>query len=199
MEKHDEIYDDHTGIDVKKVNTIGTFPRRRANFSLTLSQDNKLFVVGGSSMQSEYEDFYFLDLKSYMWTRIPYPMQHTLVGHKSVYLTSEKSETGAILIYGGWKTENYNDSLFLIELDTHKAKESKRIQKKMFKTIHDVINNGNQKSKSEEHKPSARRDHTLDYVGKWERVVLVGGWNALQWNPTMVDLEVWTLDKSNFF
>lgn len=199
MEKSKNEMDDdhHSGLDVKKVNSIGTFPRKRANFSLNLSEEDKLYVIGGCSNQSEYEDFYVLDLKTYIWSRIPYPMKSALVGHKSVHLSSKESQSGALLVYGGWKTENYNDSLYLIELDTYKTKESRKVPK-TFKTINDV-KNANKLSQTEQDKPNSRRDHTLTLVESWDKVVLVGGWNSLQWSPTMVSLDVWVIDQSKIF
>lgn len=192
-----EIEDDYSGIDVKKVNSIGTFPRRRGNFTLNISQEGKLYVIGGSSNQSEYEDFYLLDLKTYIWSRIPYPLKSPLVGHQSVLIPSKSVQSGGILIYGGWNSENYDESLYLIELENYKAKESRRVPK-TFKTIKDV-KDVQDKLKSEENNPNSRRDHTFVYIEKWKKIVMIGGWNSLQWNPMMVELEVWVIDQSNLF
>jgi hypothetical protein len=39
--------------------------------------------------------------------------------------------------------------------------------------------------------PEARRDHSLCFHDKLNVVVMIGGWNALEWHPDQVALEIW--------
>jgi hypothetical protein len=39
--------------------------------------------------------------------------------------------------------------------------------------------------------PEARRDHSMCFHDKSNVVVMIGGWNALEWHPDQVALEIW--------
>ena len=52
-------------------------------------------------------------------------------------------------------------------------------------------------SENEKYQPIARRDHTMTYVDCINSIQMVGGWNAFEWSPGNINLDVWVLDSSN--
>ena len=195
-----------TKIKLRKLGTKGEIPGGRGNFSVSFDKSNKrnfVYVSGGNNNETEFPDLYRLELNSLKWTKMPSPLQKPITGHKCVPLVSSRGNdlSSAALISGGWQEKDYNDSLYLLNLKTLEVLESKKsIQGsrnvlKGPKTMKDM----RYRIQNDQYKPAGRRDHAFIKLKKSQRIAMVGGWNALEWTPKQVELEIWSLDSGIFF
>ena len=90
---------------------------------------------------------------------------------------------------------DYNDVLYLTDLGDLTLKRSVRTPEtsdynlKTNKTMGDF----KQRIENDLNIPESRRDFSFNLVRAWDCVVLIGGWNALEWNPQQVELDIWFL------
>lgn len=187
-------------IRIEKVQCKGDTPRKRGNFSSAIQGKDTIYIIGGNSNEQEYSDFYSLNLKTFAWKSIPYNIAKSLTGHKSVFLSSGIDIKTGILTYGGWNGEDYNDSIFLTDLGDMTAKESLRYAEDSEKKLrsHKTMGDVRQKIEHDLNIPDGRRDFTMNFINCWDSVVITGGWNALEWNPQQVELDIWFLISGKF-
>lgn len=176
----------------------GRIPHARANFSTEVFQRSKLLIQGGDNQESEFSDMWELNLRTKAW-RLRKELKEPLVGHKSIKLrvlskdTLMKGAGRAMLTYGGWMRNLYSDTLFLMDMSTFEMKECPRKPRsrideaKMTRTTLDTMKH----IEIENSIPDGRRDHTMCFHAALSAVVVIGGWNSLEWHPDKVELEVW--------
>jgi len=180
---------------VKSISLAGDIPLRRANFSCSIIGRKEVVITGGMGNQAEYDSIYILDLESMSWRISEQTLPASFVGHKSVRVCSGGSKINGVVILGGWCTDHYNESIFLLDTEKWRLKESHRKiccptpGKKEHKTMNDLKG----KIQSEVSLPEGRRDHTLTFLQKWSMIIMIGGWNALEWNNDNKFLEAWSL------
>jgi hypothetical protein len=182
-------------LKIKKLKLTGMdIPKNRANFSTSISTNGTAYIMGGNSSDLEFQDFYQLDLKTLKWERLPYSINGPLAGQASTFLPGKDLSSGGLLIYGGWNIDKCNDSLHLVELDCLNFQECQKYKKeeslsKSTKTMSDM----RQKIENDQNKPYGRRGHSLTFCLDWSLVMMIGGWNSLEWSPKLVNLDVWGL------
>ena len=178
----------------------GRCPRPRANFSTVVFQKSKILVQGGDSEQHEFNDIWELNLRTKTW-RLRKELKESTVGHKSLKLrvlskgVLMKGAGRAMLTYGGWTRNAYSDTLALVDMNTFELKECpRRVRNRLSESkIPKTSLDQSKQIELELSIPHARRDHTLTFHSELSSVVLIGGWDALEWHPENAELEVWLL------
>jgi hypothetical protein len=180
-------------------------PAPRANFCTVLFQKTKVFVLGGDNADKEFSDIWELNLKKRTWRNRGKDLKEPLVGHKCVKLRVQamdalvKGSGRGMLIYGGWQKNQYSDTLYLLDMFKLSIKECPRRAKgreemKMPKSTFDA----KKQIDIDLSIPEARRDHAFCFHEELNIIILSGGWNALEWHPDQVDLELWAMTYGNF-
>lgn len=174
-------------------------PPERANFVAVMYHKTKVLIIGGDMADREYNDIWELNLRTKVWRKIKRELREPIVGHKSVklrVLSKESLVKGSgrgLLTYGGWQRSQYSDTLYLLDMYTLDLKECPRKPRGKLDDTRGPKSTFDTKKQIELDLsiPEARRDHSLCFHDKLNVVVMIGGWNALEWHPDQVALEIW--------
>lgn len=175
------------------------FPTARANFVAVMYHKAKVLIIGGDMGDREFNDIWELNLRTKLWRKIKRELREPLVGHKCVklrVLSKESLVKGSgrgLLLYGGWQRTQYSDTLYLLDMYTLDLKECPRNLRNKLDDTRGPRSTFDTKKQIEADLtiPEARRDHSMCFHDKLNVVVMIGGWNALEWHPDQVALEIW--------
>lgn len=181
------------------VGLSGRIPSARANFVAVSFQKSKMFILGGDNADKEYNDIWELDLRNKTWKKVRKELREPIVGHRSVKLRVLSKEAPikdcgrGLLTYGGWQRNQYSDTLYLLDMYSLDLKECPRKPKSRFQEVKIPKSTIDTRKHVEKDLsiPEGRRDHAMCFQEDLNLVVLVGGWNALEWHPEQVELEIW--------
>lgn len=180
----------------------GDLPNPRAHFSAVLLDNKKIIITSGDNQEEEFNDVYELNLLINKWRNKKIKLKESMVGHKSILLKVKSSKDvlhtsgRGILTYGGWMKNMYSDNLIMLEyiskelrICPRRANKKQDSYMKVTKSTFDV----ERQIALDKLVPEGRRDHTFTFHGDMESVIMIGGWNALEWHPDQTMLDMWAL------
>jgi hypothetical protein len=184
----------------------GDLPNPRAHFSAVLLDNKKIIITSGDNQEEEFNDVYELNLLTNKWRNKKIKLKESIVGHKSILLKVKSSKDvlhtsgRGILTYGGWMKNTYSDNLVMLEyiskelrICPRRANKKQDSYMKGPKTTFDA----ERQIALDKLVPEGRRDHTFTFHGDLQSVVMIGGWNALEWHPDQTMLDIWALTSGS--
>ena len=179
----------------KRVPQEGSIPSPRSSALAVLLTSGKIWMLGGNSNENEFSDLYELDLQTLKWKKLYGDWKTKWTGSAGIVMKTGLSEKDIIIQYGGFCGDSYSDSLYLLECNSLTIKEAKRDEQ------HGKLKTMDMKKRIENDKlqPNSRRDHTMTYIQEPSCIIMIGGWNSIEWSPDDIRLDFWVLDSSNSF